>query len=61
MIKLKRITIYTDEEFETEQQLAEFKEKVTKSVASHMKTPPSVYNTTETRENLLIHAQNNKQ
>lgn len=57
MIKLKRITIYTNEEFTSERQLNEFKQKVTAAVASHMANQPTIYNTIESRDNLLIHAQ----
>lgn len=57
MIRLKKIEIHVNEEFESEKELNLFKTKLTSEIASHMTNPPTVYNTFETRENLLIHAE----
>lgn len=57
MIRLKKIEIHVNEEFKSEDELNQFKTKLTQEIAKHMANPPTVYNTFETRENLLIHAE----
>lgn len=54
MIRLKKIEIHVNEEFLHESDLIRFKQEVTAALAKHLVNPPTVYNTFEHRENLLI-------
>jgi hypothetical protein len=54
MIRLKKIEIHVNEEFENDKELQKFKDVITKTLAKHLVNPPTVYNSTEIRENLLI-------
>lgn len=60
MIRLKRIEIHVNEEFQSPEKLNEFKRKLTTAIAAHMSHPPTVYNTFETHENLIIKAEKAK-
>lgn len=54
MIRLRKIEILINEEFETEKELAEFKKQIAADIARRMKKPPTVYNSFETHENKLV-------
>lgn len=54
MIRLKKIEIHVNEEFSNENELDEFKNRVTTDVARYLDNKPTVYSTFETRENQLI-------
>lgn len=56
MIRLKKIEIHVNEEFLTTDDLTRFKQAVTATLAEHLENPPTVYNSFETHENLLIQA-----
>lgn len=54
MIRLKKIEIHVNEEFESVEQLSEFKTGVASDVAKRMSNKPTLYNTFETHENKLV-------
>jgi len=54
MIRLKKIEIHINEDFATQTELETFKKSIISEIAKFMQNPPTVYQTFETHENILI-------